>query len=92
MTKPAKPLSHPGAINSKAATANTHRSQVRIAVKKYAEKDADNSTKPTIQPLRVTTKSCQVKPFNTNKSEGENTNTKGTSSLLIPSLNAVFPV
>ncbi len=89
---PTKPLCQPGAINNNAEAAKTQRSQTRIVVKKYAENDADNSTKPTIQPLSVITKSCHVNPFKTNKSEGENTNTNGTSNLLMPNLKAVLPV
>jgi hypothetical protein len=91
-TKPAAPVCHPGAINSNDAMAKNHRSQRCIFVKKYAENAEDNNTSPIMHPTKVTTKSAHVKPFNTSNSEGENTNTNGTSSLLMPSLNAVLPV
>ena len=45
-----------------------------------------------MQPVKVTMKSYQLKPLATSSSEGEKTNTKGTSALAMPSLKAVLPV
>ena len=45
-----------------------------------------------MQPTSVTKKSYQVKPCTEISSDGENTNTKGTISLVMPSRKAVLPV
>ncbi|CPM09988.1 Uncharacterised protein [Bordetella pertussis] len=45
-----------------------------------------------MQPTRVVKKSYQVKPCTEISSDGENTNTKGTISLVMPRRNAVLPV
>ena len=47
---------------------------------------------PSTQPTKVTAKSYQVKPLATSSSDGENTNTNGTSALASPSRNAMLPV
>jgi hypothetical protein len=53
---------------------------------------AANTVMPNTQPKKVTVKSNQVKPLATSSSEGENTNTNGTSTLAMPRRNAVLPV
>lgn len=45
-----------------------------------------------MQPNSVTKKSYHVKPCTEISSDGENTNTNGTISLVMPSRNAVLPV
>ena len=45
-----------------------------------------------MQPVKVTMKSGQVKPLATSSSEGENTKTKGTSTLPSARRKAVLPV
>ena len=47
---------------------------------------------PAMQPRKAIQKSGQVKPLATRSSEGENTKTKGTSTLPRPSRKAVLPV
>ena len=47
---------------------------------------------PATQPRKASQKSGQLKPLATSSSEGENTNTNGTSALPRPSRKAVLPV
>ena len=63
-----------------------------ISRKKYLDKAAASTVMPKIQPVNVIQKSTQVKPLATNNSDGDSTNTNGTSTFAIPSLKAVFPV
>ncbi len=47
---------------------------------------------PSTQPMNAPANSGQLKPCVTSNSDGENTNTNGTSTLPRPSRNAVLPV
>ncbi len=67
-------------------------SQRLISTRKNRLSAAASTVMPSTQPVKVTMKSNQVKPLATSSREGENTNTKGTSTLAMPRRNAVLPV
>ena len=82
----------PGAISSRAAQKHRYCSQRFISTRKYFDSAAASIVMPRTQPTNVTLKSYQVKPLATSSSDGEKTNTNGTSALAMPSLKAVLPV
>src|SRR5262245_9486867 len=89
---PISVLTMPGAIVGSDASPSHQRSQGFKGTRSQAEKAAPSMAMPTRQPNVVIRNSVQLNSGTTIRSDGENTNTNGTSAFARASRKAVLPV